>query len=265
MLLPTTVDKIYEIYEQEEHPRVYLGASLIGAECSRYIYYCFRWAKPERVKPRIRSIFETGNVWEDRLIKNLEDAGIEVHDKQASLKDEKCVWLQGHCDGSIDPVEAPKTRHVLEIKSMAEKYFKQFLKEGVASFTRYYCQAQLYMGWLGYTRAIFLVVNKNTDERASERIEYSGSDFKALRMRADSIVFATEIPQKLSENPADYRCKMCNMYGVCHGAEKLQKNCRTCKQIRFANKQTKCYCILTDEELDYNKQREGCTKWSMII
>ena len=54
---------IYKTFtdQGEDPPREYLGGSLIGHECDRYIWYTYRWAYREEHTGRMRMLFETGH------------------------------------------------------------------------------------------------------------------------------------------------------------------------------------------------------------
>ena len=57
------VAAIYEQYEKRgksELSRTYLGASIIGKECKRALWYDFRWATRESFDGRMYRLFQTG-------------------------------------------------------------------------------------------------------------------------------------------------------------------------------------------------------------
>jgi hypothetical protein len=67
--------------------------------------------------------------------------------------------------------QAPKTPHILEIKTASDKYFREMEKSGVKKAKpEHWAQMQMYMKWSidqfkedGCTRAIYIVVNKDND------------------------------------------------------------------------------------------------------
>lgn len=232
----TTVNLIYAAYEEdaEDGFRPHLGASLIGHECTRYLWMMFRWCEPSKFPGRMLRLFETGNREEPRLIENLRRIGVEVHDRDVDGNQWRVSAVGGHFGGSLDGMadnlpEAPRTRHVLEFKTSGDSAFKQMKKDRVQkSKPRHYAQMQIYMGLTGNHRAMYLMVNKNTDEIYQERIEFDDAYFMRLLARAESIIDAAEPPPRCSNDPSWYICKQCDMSALCHGDQVPVVNCRTC-------------------------------------
>ena len=91
-----TLAAIWAHYEanQETGFRQHLGASLIGLECTRQIWYSWRWTTRARHNGRLLRLFATGNLAEARFIADLRAAGVEVLDmdpdtgKQWQVRDE---------------------------------------------------------------------------------------------------------------------------------------------------------------------------------
>ena len=75
-----TLSAIYASYEarQGDGFRDHLGASLIGKSCARALWYDFRWATPARHTGRILRLFETGQLEEARLVRDLRATGATV-------------------------------------------------------------------------------------------------------------------------------------------------------------------------------------------
>lgn len=68
--------KIYN--EQDTGFRNHLGASSIGNECLRALWYTFRWATRAKHKASLLRLFQRGHLEEDRFIGYLESIGVEV-------------------------------------------------------------------------------------------------------------------------------------------------------------------------------------------
>ena len=141
--------------------------------CDRAIWYSFRWASPPEAPDGEReSRFRTGEIWEDRLLDDLESIGCDVErvDPETS-KQCRAELANGFLRGKLDGVargipEAPQALHVVECKSHNEKSYKALVKDGVAKAKpEHFAQCQLYMKATGIDRALYLAVNKNTDER----------------------------------------------------------------------------------------------------
>lgn len=58
--------------------RTHLGASLIGRECSRYLWYVFRWVKAAKFDGRMQRLFQRGHREEAQFIAMLEGIGATV-------------------------------------------------------------------------------------------------------------------------------------------------------------------------------------------
>ena len=58
--------------------RSHLGASLIGRECKRYLWYVFRWCLHEKTTGRQQRLFNRGHREEARFIEWLEGIGFKI-------------------------------------------------------------------------------------------------------------------------------------------------------------------------------------------
>lgn len=231
--LPTqtpTVDAIYLHYTKApQERRAYLGASMLGTECRRALWLSFRWAARPSFPGRILRLFETGAREEDRLIKNLRDIGMTVEGEQHEV-----VCCGGHVKGHFDGVikgllEAPKTWHLLELKTMNDRNFKAFVKKGVQeSHPKYYSQMQLYMGEEKLKRAALIAQCKNDDQIHIERVNYDKAHHNGLLRKASAILSAESPPERISEDPDFWKCRFCDMRMMCHDRVFPDVNCRTC-------------------------------------
>lgn len=224
-----TVAAIYKHYKEvgeSEPQRGYLGASIIGHPCSRYLWYCFRNCCREEFSGRMYRLFQTGHLEEDRLANDLQEIGCTVHlgDPQTPLDDQFSVSaLGGHFSGHLDGCalgipEALKTWHVLEFKTHNAKSFAKLKKKGVKeAFPKHYAQMQIYMHLTGMKRALYLAKNKDTDELYSERIRYDKQEAEVLILRAKMIITSTSPPERLSESPDFYQCNWCSARKICFG------------------------------------------------
>ena len=111
-----TVEAILAAYEAEAGDgfREHLGASVIGRECDRALWYEFRWVTRAAQAGRMLRLFETGRLEEDRLIRNLRRIGVTVLDVDPETGRQWHVQAHGgHFGGSLDGVglgipEAPQ-------------------------------------------------------------------------------------------------------------------------------------------------------------
>lgn len=233
----STAHAIYEHYERSASSgfRPHLGASLIGHHCSRYLWLSFRFAKRASFPGRILRLFDTGHREESRIVSDLRAIGCEVHEVDPQTgRQFMFSSLGGHFGGSMDAAvkglpEAPNKWNVAEFKTHNQKSFDHLQKNGVEkSKPQHYAQMVVYMGLTGMDRAIYIAVNKNTDEIYTERIKYDNKAFESLLSRAEKIIFGEAPPERISEDPAWYQCRWCDFYDLCHQDAAPLPNCRTC-------------------------------------
>lgn len=263
------VAAIYEQYEKRgasEPARTYLGASVIGRECKRALWYSFRWASKELFDGRLYRLFQTGHMAEARFVADLRSIGATVHEcdpatgKQFSFSD-----LGGHMKGSMDGCAkglpgAGGQWVVLEFKTHSAKSFADLKKKGVqAAKPEHFVQLQTYMGWSGMKRAVYLAVNKDTDELYSERLPFDEVAFQKAIAKGESIIFATEPPPKISDDPKFYLCNWCAHNAVCHGNRTPALSCRTCVHATPEREgDGRWSCAKHGPEIPVHAQRAGC-------
>lgn len=265
----TTAQKVVEHWASKPQEfREHLGASLIGHECDRYLWLTFRWAAKTQFNGRMLRLFDTGKREEARIYEELRGIGIVLHTDEDG-KQIDCRDASGHFGGSVDGVgrnfpEAPKTWAVLECKTHNSKSFKDLKDKGVkASKPRHYAQMQVYMGLLDLERAMYYAVCKETDEVYTEWVHFDKDRFDQLSERATKIIEATEPPQKLSEDPAHWQCKNCDMYRVCHEQRVAEANCRTCCHASPVETGA-WHCGSHNKRITGTEQRAGCDRHIFI-
>lgn len=266
---------IYEQYEkrgESEKSRTYLGASVIGKECKRALWYAFRWATKESFDGRMLRLFQTGHLEEPRMVADLRSIGVKVFDvNPADGKQFGFIGHGGHARGHMDgcaqfiPSGGQKW-HVLEFKTHSAKSFSTLKKDGVKKAKpEHYAQMTWYMGKSGMDRALYLAKNKDTDELYSERIEFDKVFFEQIEAKFDAIIFSSSPPPKISEDPKFYICNWCNNNTVCHGHRVPAVSCRTCvhstpeRQPSEQNPEVgRWSCAKHSPEIPVAAQRTGC-------
>lgn len=240
-----------------------LGAGSIGDSCERKLWDAFRWAFPaEDIDGQKASIFVTGDLWETRIVQMMRDAGIVVHDRdEATGKQFSRTFCGGHgvckADGVAENVpEAPKTPHLLEIKSHKDSSFVDLIKNGVrGSKPTHYAQVQAGMEMMGLTRAIYVAVNKNDDQLFVDRIEYDPVFCLQLMTRAERIVTGNRRPPCTCSPyllKAGYGCAPSD--GVFPA-----RNCRTClHSTAHLDGDARWSCARWAKDLTIDEQRAGC-------
>ena len=265
----TTARKIYEWYEsRKENHREHLGASLIGHKCDRYLWLTFRWAASPQCGGRVLRLFDTGKREEARVYEELRAIGVELHidegGKQIVFRDET-----GHFGGSLDGVglgfpEAPKTWAVLEIKTSNAKAFANLKAKGVqGEKPQHWAQMQTYMGMMKLDRAMYISVNKDTDDLHTEWVHFDKTAYADLIHRAHRTIKRSTPADRISEDPSNWQCKLCDMYKLCHQQEPAEANCRTCcHSTPVAD--GKWQCNEFAKNLSVEDQRAGCNSHVFI-
>ncbi len=254
---------LIEAGEVESVLRPYLGMSGLGHPCSRYLWYSFRWYYKEMLSRRIIRLFARGHKEEEVVIAELERIGIKCHSFQLEVVD-AYGHSQGHNDGCCDNVpEAPKTTHLLEIKTMNDKSFKDLQKKKLKEAKPvYWAQVQVYMRKLKLTRTLFVAANKNDDQLYIERVRLDKDLADMLLDKACTIVTSMTPPEKTFQSTW-YECKFCSARGVCHENEIPIKSCRSCLHIDLADNGL-WLCGKTDEYLTTDEQRAACDKYTLL-
>jgi len=261
----TTSEAIVRWWDkQSDEPRPHLGASEIGRPCKRALWYSFRWATAKKFEGRMKRLFNRGHREEPQFLEELRAIGAEVYERDPDTKQQhRFAGYKGHFAGSCDAIgrglpEAPKSWAVIEFKTHGEKSFKDLQAKGVKEAKpEHYAQMQVYMGWAELERALYLAVNKNTDELHSEWLHFSQEEFDKYCQKAAQVIDAEEPPEKLSTDPAWYQCKFCDHYAICHGEQVPVKNCRTCVHATPAELGV-WGCNAQERELSVSEQRMGC-------
>lgn len=251
--------------------RDHLGASLIGRPCERAIWYTFRWFSNPKFAGRILRLFRRGQREELTAIADLRGAGLTVSEGPAPGEQWRFSYHGGHFGGSIDGavlgvLEAPKTWHILEIKTHNKRSFDALVRDGVEkSKPEHYAQLQVYMLKMSppLTRGLYDAVCKNDDQRYLERVHLDSQFAFELTEKAARIIFSAEPPERISERPDYYLCKWCDHYRTCHQGDAPEISCRTCT-YSSAQKEGGWGCRLWKKELDSTAQREGCADWIAI-
>lgn len=241
-----TVDAIFEAREAEaaSRPRYDawgISASELGSECDRSLFYTLRWTSPtEVISGRKHRIFERGDIEEGRVIADLRRAGIDVLDRDpVTEKQFRFAMANGFIRGKADGLgsgfpEAPKTEHVIEIKSLSAADWRGIIRHGLRKHKPMHWH-QLHAGViaLGRTRGIYIGVNKDTEEILAERIHADVEEGNRQEARILRLVDMNEAPGRIADKPDSFACKFCRHHGHCHSEAPARRNCRTCLHFTF--------------------------------
>lgn len=227
------------IFEKQDSGfRRHLGASGIGKECGRAIWYSFRWALEVKHKPQTLRIFNRGNLEESRFIKWLTDAGIEVKATDDTGRQFNFAACGGHfggsCDGfarGIPDLDADEWA-LLEFKTSNKKNFDQLVLHGVLlAHPTHWAQCQVYMYQFEVSHALYLSICKDNDQIHAEIIEADTEAAKSLHEYAKKIIFSEESPPRIHQEYSWWQCSFCDYKEICKGQELPAINCRTCCHV----------------------------------
>jgi len=214
--------------------RSHLGASMIGRECPRELWYNFHWAKAPSFEGRMLRLFNRGHLEEPRLVAMLQMIGCQVwcHDENGNQF--RISDVGGHFGSAIDAViegcpDLPNHPILGEFKTHNDKSFKKLQTGGVRAVKmEHFVQMQIYMNKLNLRYALYLAVNKNDDMLYGEIVEYDPTVAQQYLERAHRIILQNTIPARINESIAFYKCQFCDFKRICHMNEEPAMNCRTC-------------------------------------
>ncbi len=198
----------------EDAPRDYIGASSIGSECLRQIWFQFKGVKAEAVPSKFRKAWAIGKILEGMIIEWLIKAGIQVEQTDKTYQADGMPYFQGHFDGIMT---WRKKRAILEIKTAKHASYTIFVKKGLQVWNpQYYAQIQSYMGMSGIHSAHIIVLDKDSGELADEAVTFNADVYESLKDKARLIYEAPCEPPKINGSPLFFKCKMCQFNKVCH-------------------------------------------------
>lgn len=232
--------------------RTHLGASLIGGECSRYLWYVFRWTFREETDGRKQRLFNRGHREEDRFAEWMRGIGFQLwtHDtsKPADEKGEfpqfRISGVMGHFGGSLDGIAILPERYGISEPILAE--FKTngtgagFNKLGEAGMAvakpQHFAQTSTY-GYKGingtkFRYVAYFNINKNDDSLHVEIVKLDHQLGQQMEAKAERIILSQTPPARLSDNPTFHKCGYCAVKDICHKGAIPERNCRSCKFAR---------------------------------
>ena len=227
--LVALIDQVILEEHESEPPRHYLGASSIGEECSRKLWYRYNGHK-EKFDAKTLRRFADGHRTEDIILGWLESCeGIALYTRGNDGAQIGFEEFEGRFKGHYDAIgrgfpQAPKTWHIVEIKCVNEKSFEELKKlksqnEKTAIELwkpEYAAQIQVYMHMEGLKRAIHIVTTPGARDLISVRTDYNKAYAEAMLAKAKRIIDAKEPLERIG-GPTFYKCKMCSFRDICHG------------------------------------------------
>ena len=270
-LLGTLIGSAGDAYEgQKDEFRSHLGASMIGRECPRELWYNFHWAKAPKFEGRMQRLFNRGHLEEPRFVAMLMMLGCKVwaHDDQGNQF--RITSCGGHFGSALDGVigdcpDVPNEPILGEFKTHNDKSFKKLVASGckIAKFD-HFVQQQIYMGYYKLKKSLYLAVNKNDDMLYGEIIEFDQAICDMYNTRAEKIIFGHNIPDRISDNSGYFKCKYCNFHDLCHVSAIPRVNCRTCAgSVPIADGTWQCIKFATT--INKQVQLVGCKEYDRKI
>jgi hypothetical protein len=292
--LKLVLPHIGDAYRSDEDAfRTHLGASILGIDCGRAIWYSWRWATKKLFSGQMLRLFNRGHLEEGRFIALLLTIGCQVYQQDAEGKQFRVSAVDGHMGGSGDGVivglpDIPNQPALGEFKTHGEKSFKELagdnwrehldytlgLSKKAAQFSgsgvrdakpEHYTQMQLYMRLMQLAVCLYVAVNKNTDDIYCELVPLDTTHADHMLTRAETLVDMPGVPKRLSESPGFWKCKFCDHIGVCHLSKPPERNCRTCAFSMPLRGEPggKWYCQMRECNLDKGQQLAGCEQYTV--
>jgi hypothetical protein len=256
--------------QYDDGPRSHLGASIIGHECERYIWFSFRWMYYQVFSGRMQRLFQRGHLEEHRIFQWLEGIGFRTQAVTVEGTQIRIVFAEGHGGGSTDGIGILPLRYgsfeplLLEMKTQKDKKFSILQGSGVQKEKpMHFIQASVYGRQLGIHYCLYIAVNKEDDDLNVEVIELDWGLADAELAKAEKIINSHFPPPRISENPSFWKCKFCPAVAVCHLGAPVMKNCRSCYNAEaMPNGAWKCNqwnAIIPTEVIP-----KGCDAWQQL-
>lgn len=270
-LLKKHTQNLTDAFDTDTFPfRSHLGASQIGRDCMRELWYSFRWVKAPEHSGRLLRLFNRGHCEEARFHALLELIGCTVHthldEKQIRIK-----TARGHGGGSVDCVvsnipDLPAGLSALaEYKTHSSKSFYKLVAEGMrAAKPEHYAQTNTYAGHLGLSVIVYFAVNKDNDELYIEILPFDQNEFVKQEHRFSFVVESPTPPRRISNTSSFWKCKICDYQGVCFFGHSIKVTCRTCTSARILDDGV-WFCGKYQVPLDKHQQLRACAQYTPII
>ncbi len=273
-LIETDINLFCQSHYESGH-RKHLGASELGEECWRKLWYGFRWTKLEVHDGRMLRLFNVGHQAEPRFISYLRGIGFEVREfeDEETKKQFRIIGAKGHYGGSLDGMcKAPERYQLSEDVVLLNEFKTNGTGAGFNSVAdqdlrkakpKHWAQMCQYGAKKGIKYAIYMIENKNDSDITIKIVELDWNYGKQLEKKAEDIIFAKEPPPRISDNPAFFNCKYCHQAGICHRGEQPEKNCRSCRQA-IPIDDGQWYCSMAMGTIPEDFISQGCSQWLPI-
>lgn len=265
----------YAVATYDDGDRKHLGASVVGKECTREVWYSWRWFGGKKTSGRMQRLFQRGHLEELRFLEYLTGIGCTVwsHNPETG-KQFRVEKLGGHFGGSLDAIIKLPTRYGVTDDVL---FLGEFKTKGTgAGFTKlkeqgimlqnpqHYDQMCTYGANYGYTYAIYFSVNKNDDDLHCEVVPLNAARAAEVEKKAAYIITSQTPPPRIAMTETFWKCKGCDYVGPCHRNEIPAKNCRSCVNavptpVGDGQWQCKLYGVIPPHVIPV-----GCAVWEFI-
>ena len=279
--IQSQIDIAAEQLYASDKPREHLGASIIGEDCAAKVWFGFRWAKHGSWSGRMLRLFNTGHREEARFIEWFKSIGFQVSEFAEDGNQHRITAASGHFGGSLDSqamyvgndIQNEFTTIIawllgvpviLEFKTHNKRNMDKLKKNGVkAAFHKHFTQMSTYGAFYGYQYGIYAGYCKDDDYIHIEVVVLDWSLAGDMVRKAEEIITAESIPQRIAENDTYYECKGCTYNDICHHQAPMLKNCRSCRFAKAAdNKQW--FCTQWNNNIPSDFIPQGCPKWAQL-
>lgn len=204
------------VKDSEKQHRPYVGASMIGHACLRYIFLNLIGQEGLPFSAKQLRTFEIGKQLEKMVLSYISKAGFKLRPSMYNnCQDDLIPYFKGTCDGILQLSDT--TDCILELKTAKNSEYQKFVNNGLKAWNQqYYAQCHAYMGMKKINRCLFVVINKDTSDWAGEWIDFDEILYAELQSKAAYILNQTEVPPKINENPCYWICQNCKFKDYCH-------------------------------------------------
>lgn len=266
------IDAIEALPPRDEAERSYIGASSVGNACDAFLAFSLRGFPGGDIDARKERIFRLGHLIETEVVRLL-SAGLRASGLGVVMATDQFTGRQfamteagGHVAAHMDGQVLLSDDEVigLEIKSMNEKSFSAFRKDGVkSSHPIYYSQMQMMMAMGGHRRFLIVAYNKNTSELWAEVVDWDPIEWDFQHVRIEHILNDQPV-SKIASDEDDWRCRGCFKAAPCWRDAPVPEACRTCANGRpdiASNSRKAWICSLDEASREANYRCDRWARW----
>jgi len=260
-LILSDINDFCATYYEQGH-RKHLGASGLGEECWRKLWYEFRWTKREVFDGRMMRLFNVGHSAESRFVTYLKGIGFEVKEFDENGKQFRINGAKGHYGGSLDGMcKAPERYQLFEDIIFLNEFktngtgsgFNEVESKGLQKAKpKHFAQMSQYGYKLNLKYGLYLIENKNDSHITVKIIVLDWNLGAQMERKAEEIIFINEAPPRIADNPAFQNCKWCHQSEICHNNAPVEINCRSCRNAEpVDNAEWYCHKFLMNIPQDF--------------